>query len=108
MSTLSDARAGASTKVPHLLFFRSKTSGPCRKAESMVAHTLQRSRNHESFALHPVDVDERPDLASRFAVNVVPTLLILVDGRVRGRLENVRKGSDIRTLLEPWLQSPRH
>ena len=41
---------------------------------------LQHRRNHETFELVRVSVDERPDLAERFGVETLPTLCV-VQGR---------------------------
>jgi hypothetical protein len=42
---------------------------------------LQRRKNHRTFVLHQVDVDERPDLAEHFRIEKVPTLLAVADRR---------------------------
>jgi thioredoxin-like negative regulator of GroEL len=65
---------------------------------------LQRRRNHESFRLYHVDVDERSDLAERFCVRGVPTIVVVEGKCVRGRLESPRGCRDIEQLLTPWLR----
>ena len=46
---------------PRLVFFYSPVSGRCRRAEGFLAQVLQRRHNHETFDLHRVSVDTRPD-----------------------------------------------
>lgn len=65
---------------------------------------LQRRRNHESFQLHRVDVDKHADLAERFGVQEVPTIVVVEDKRVQGRLESPQGCRDIEQLLAPWLR----
>ena len=65
---------------------------------------LQRRRNHESFQLYHVDVDEHAQLAERFAVREVPTIVIVQHKRVQGRLETPRGCREIEKLLAPWLR----
>jgi thioredoxin-like negative regulator of GroEL len=95
-------RAGA--VKPKLLFFFTPASGRCRRAESHIAQVLQRRRNHETFELVRIPVDRRPDLAERFRVEAVPTILVVDDRRVRARLEEPRGCRDITRLLTPWLR----
>jgi thioredoxin-like negative regulator of GroEL len=92
------------TDRPRLVFFYSKQSGRCRRAEGFLAQVLQRRRNHETFTLYRVDAGERPELARRLRVEGVPTLVVVDDRRVRGRLESPRGCREIETFLAPWLR----
>jgi thioredoxin-like negative regulator of GroEL len=99
--------AASSTRTvtrPRLLFFYSSTSGSSRRAEGFLAQVLQRRRNHESFRVHKVDVTDRPDLAERFRIEQVPTLVVVDDKRVRARLSVPRGCADISEALAPWLK----
>jgi len=89
---------------PMLVFFHSPLSGRCRRVEGFIAQVLQRRRNHATFAIHQVDVEERPDLVDRFSVDAVPTLVVISERHVRGRLEHPRGCRDIEDLLAPWLR----
>src|SRR2546421_13050640 len=86
---------------PRLVFFYSKQSGRCRRAEGFLAQVLQRRRNHETFTLYRVDADERPELARRLHVGSVPTLVVVEGRRVGGLLESPRGCRDIETFLAP-------
>lgn len=89
---------------PTLIFFTSQHNGRCRRAEGFLAQVLQRRKNHETFHIHYVAMEERPDLHERFRIASTPTLVV-VDGRsVRGRLVEPRGCEDIRAFLEPWLR----
>jgi thioredoxin-like negative regulator of GroEL len=89
---------------PRLVFFHSKVCGRCRRVEGFIAQVLQRRKNHGTFMLHQVEVDERPDLVERFRIDEVPTLLVVADRRVRGRLSHPKGCRDIEDMLKPWLQ----
>jgi thioredoxin-like negative regulator of GroEL len=65
---------------------------------------LQRRRNHDSFELLNVDVDEHAELAERFRIEEVPTIVVVEDKRVRVRLASPRGCRDIERLLAPWLR----
>jgi thioredoxin-like negative regulator of GroEL len=92
------------TGKPGLVFFHSAVSGNCRRVEGFIAQVLQRRRNHETFRLYNVAQEERPDLVERFAVSVLPTLVIVEGKVVRARLETPRGCREIERFLAPWLR----
>lgn len=89
---------------PLLVFVHSEVSGRCRRAEGFLAQVLQRRRNHETFRLRRLSAEQRPDLVERFQVASLPTLLVIEEKVVRGRLENPRGCREIAEFLEPWLK----
>src|SRR5690242_11175323 len=89
---------------PRLVFFHSKVCGRSRRVEGFIAQVLQRRKNHGTFVLHPVDVDEHPELVERFRIDLIPTLLVVADRRVHNRLSHPRGCREIEDLLKPWLQ----
>ena len=92
------------TARPRLVFFFARNSGRSRRVEGYLSQVLQRRHNHESFELLHVDVEEHADLAERFLVEDVPTIVVVEDKRVRGRLASPRGCRDIEQLLAPWLR----
>ncbi len=86
-----------------LVFVHSQLSGRCRRAEGYLAQVLQRRRNHETFRVHRLDAEARPELAERFRIKALPTILVVEEKVERGRLEEPRGCRDIATFLEPWL-----
>jgi thioredoxin-like negative regulator of GroEL len=99
----ANGNGGASGR-PRLVFFCSKASGRSRRVEGYLSQVLQRRHNHESFELLNVDVNENADLAERFAVEEVPTIVVIEEKRVQGRLASPRGCRDIEQLLAPWLR----
>jgi thioredoxin-like negative regulator of GroEL len=91
------------TEKPRLVFFHSETSGPSRRVEGFLAQVLQRRGNHSTFRLLRVSTDQRPDLAARFAVDAIPTLVVVDGSRVSGRLATPRGCEQIESFLAPWL-----
>ena len=88
---------------PGLVFFHSAVSGSCRRVEGFLAQVLQRRRNHGTFKLYRVAQEERPDLVEKFAIEGLPTLVVLEGKRVRARLERPRGCREIEEFLAPWL-----
>jgi thioredoxin-like negative regulator of GroEL len=86
---------------PVLVFFAAAHSGPARRMESLVAHLARKERTR--LRVTQVDVDEQPQLAERFRVKTVPTLALVKDKRVVGRLEGRVSAPRIERMLAPHL-----
>jgi thioredoxin-like negative regulator of GroEL len=87
---------------PRLVFFYSPTSGRSRRLEALLANVLRLRRNHEAFEVVRVDIGERPDLAERFRIEVVPTVLVIEGSRVVRRITSL-KGAELERELAKWL-----
>jgi thioredoxin 1 len=86
-----------------LIFFTSRRSGPARRMESLLAHIARKEREH--LAVKKVDVDERPDIAARFRVGVVPALALVKDRRVIARLDGRVTTPRIEEMLDSHLRA---
>jgi len=91
---VSDAR-------PLLVFFCSERSGPARRMESLLAHLARKERAR--LRVMRVDVDHQPELARRFDVGEVPTLVLVKGKRVVDRIEGRASAPRIETMIEPHL-----
>jgi thioredoxin 1 len=89
---------------PRLVFFYSPLSGRCRRVEGYLAQVLQRRRNHDTFEVVRVPVDSRPDLAERFRIESVPTVLVVEGRRIKRRIEEPRGCRELEGQLQPWLR----
>ena len=101
---INDADGDGALARPRLVFFHARASGRSRRVEGYLSQVLQRRRNHESFELLNVDVDANARLAEHFAIDDVPTIVVVEDKRVKGRLASPRGCRDIEQLLAPWLR----
>jgi thioredoxin-like negative regulator of GroEL len=103
-SPLPAAARPATAERPRLILFYSSVSGKCRRAEGFLAQVLQRRRNHDTFDLVRVAVDLRPELAERFRVDVVPTLIVVEGRKIRKRIVSPNGCRDLELELAPWLR----
>jgi thioredoxin-like negative regulator of GroEL len=92
---------------PRLVYFFSSTDGLSRRVEGYLDAVLQRRGNHDTFDVIRVDVVRRADLAERFGVAVVPTIVVIESNRVQGRLERPRGNTAIAAFLAQWLLPSR-
>jgi thioredoxin-like negative regulator of GroEL len=86
---------------PMLVFFWSERSGPARRMESLLAHLARKERSR--LRVRQIDVVASPDLATRFKVDVVPTLVLVKDKRAVARLEGRTSAPRIEAMLAPHL-----
>ena len=99
---MTNSTQAAPTK-PSLLFFHSSASGRCRRVEGFLAQVLQRRSNHDTFKLVRVDAEAQSDLAERFKIKTIPTLVVVADKRAQAWLPNPQGCRDIERFLAPWL-----
>lgn len=89
---------------PRLVMFYSSLSGRCRRAEGFLAQVLQRRHNHDTFSLQRVSVDARTDLAQRFKIDSVPTILVIEQRKIVRRITSISNCRDLEKELAPWLK----
>ncbi|MEX2211036.1 MAG: thioredoxin family protein [Gaiellaceae bacterium] len=87
---------------PLLVFFSHARSGPARRMESLLAHIARKERDRLRVTL--VDIGDRPDLAERFSVSEVPTLVLVKRKRAVARIEGRTSAPRIEQMLEPHLR----
>ena len=67
------------SEKPVLLDFFASWCGPCK----MVAPILDEiAEEREDIKVCTVDIDQQPELASRFRVMSVPTLMVMKEGKI--------------------------
>ena len=86
---------------PLLVFFSSPRSGPARRMESLLAHLARKERDR--LRVMHVDVDRNPDVGQRFKITTVPTLVLVKEKKVVGRIDGRASAPKIEQMLERHL-----
>ena len=81
---------------PVLIDFWATWCGPCRMIAPIVEEIAQ---EREDILVGKVDVDTDPELAKRFGIVSIPTLVLVKDGREAARIMGYRPKADILNKL---------
>ena len=85
------------SRMPVLLDFWASWCGPC-KMMSPVVDEIAESMN-TSIKVGKINVDECPELASKYEVMSIPTFVVLKDGKETGRTVGVQSKEEIVKLI---------
>lgn len=87
--------------VPVLVDFWANWCGPCH----MLAPVLEQLARElgDALALVKVETDQHPDLASRFQIRSLPTIVLFKDGRPVEQMLGVQPAAVIKTMLSKYV-----
>ena len=85
------------SSVPVLVDFWAPWCGPCR-LQLPIVEEISRGEAGRARVVK-VNVDEQPELAERFRIASIPTLLVFSNGQVRERFVGVQSAATLRAAL---------
>jgi thioredoxin 1 len=87
---------------PVLYDFFATWCGPCR-IQTPILEELEKKMG-DLVEFRKVDVDQHMDLAEKYGIQVVPTLIIEMDGKVVRTMEGVTDAATLEKLLQPLVR----
>ena len=108
ITTLSDATFDEEVKgsvEPVLVDFWAEWCGPCK----MITPVLEELAGElgEQVTITKLNVDDNPEVAMRYNVMSIPTLLVFQGGEVRKRLVGAKGKSQLLQELDEFLATSR-
>ena|SRR5690348_12665525 len=99
------AEIAEKASVPVVVDLWAPWCGPCRMVSPALAQVAEQLAGR--VKLVKVNVDTSPRLQQRFAVQAIPTLLILRDGEVVARQTGAAPAADLRAWVEQAASASR-
>ncbi|KPL84038.1 hypothetical protein SE15_02295 [Thermanaerothrix daxensis] len=89
--------------LPVLVEFSAVWCGPCRRLEPELDKLAKMLGNR--VQCYKVDVDDNPDLAFRYQILSVPTVILFQNGEPRGRINGYQPYPRLLEIFSPYFDS---
>ena len=84
--------------VPVLVDFFATWCGPCQALAPVLE---EMAAEPSEFRIVKIDVDQNPELANRYGITSIPTLLVFKNGKVQARHSGLSDRAELLAMLRP-------
>lgn len=93
-------KAVLNSSVPVLVDFWASWCGPCR-AQGSILERWAKNKTEDEVRIVKIDVDEEEELAAKYQVQSIPTLILFKDGEIINKAVGTRQEEELDRLINP-------
>ena len=101
-ATFDETVAGADTPV--VVDFWAEWCGPCKKIAPILSEI---AGERDGLAITKLNVDDNPDIAMKYSVMSIPTLIVFDKGEVVGRITGAKSKGALLEEIDGFLAPSR-
>lgn len=91
------------SKVPVLVDFWAPWCGPCRM-QGPIIEELEKDYAGKAVKIGKLNVDENGDIAQKYGVMSIPTLLLFKDGKIIEQMVGVQSKESLKSKLDALMK----
>ncbi|WP_347840671.1 thioredoxin [uncultured Draconibacterium sp.] len=86
---------------PVLVDFYADWCGPCKQMPPILKQVKEELK--EQVKIIKVDVDRNPNIASKYQIRSIPTLMLFINGELKWTGMGVRPAWEVKNIVEQYL-----
>ncbi|NLT70922.1 MAG: thioredoxin fold domain-containing protein [Verrucomicrobiaceae bacterium] len=98
LAAFFSAPVGAESSSLEILKFEATWCGPCQKMKPIFRDVSKELASRASF--RSIDVDEQPDLAQAYKIELLPTVVAVKNGEVVGRSTGFMNAAKLKSFVK--------
>ncbi len=89
------------SKTPVLVDFYADWCAPCKQVTPILKVVKESLK--ENVRIIKVNVDKNPEIATKYQIRNIPTLIVFKEGAVKWKVAGVRPESEIKSIVKQYI-----